>query len=239
MAHLVAGYPDLDTNEVMLKLMQNYGISHVEIQLPFSDPIADGSTIVFANQQALESGISIDKIFKWIEKMSSRFDIPLICMTYANIVYRKGLEKFIKNVKDSGAKAVIVPDLSMDEEEGQNFHNLCQKYDIGNILVVSPNISDSRLAYLSQYFNYLVYCTLKIGITGQSFSKDQKSLTLIEKLKKQTSIPIAAGFGIRDSSDVYFLKEHADIVVIGSHLIRLLKQGGMKALESFFKKIQF
>lgn len=234
MAHLVAGYPDIETNKRLIETMARCGVSLIEIQIPFSDPLADGTTIMRANQSALDRGIDLETCFKLMESMSKEVDIPLLFMTYGNIPFAFGLEAFVDRSVASGCSGFIIPDLPYDEDTF-SLNNLCHKRNVPNVVVVSPDTALVRLQKIKSFAEGFIYTTLKVGITGSRDKIDSQAVDYIKTLRELFDIPIAAGFGISKPEQVHSLIGIADIAVIGSKLIELVEQQGVNGVANFLR----
>ncbi len=232
MTHLVAGYPSIDLNKKLIYAMANCGVKLIEIQIPFSDPMADGPTIMKANQRSLDSGTDLKACFKLMEEMSKEVDIPLLFMTYGNIPFAYGMRAFVRESVDAGCSGFIVPDLPYDEDTS-SLKTLCEEEDVPNIAVVSPDTPSSRLNDISQFAKGFIYTTLKVGITGTVGEIKPQSINYVKSLREKMDLPIAAGFGISKPEHVHSLMGIADLAVVGSKLIELVESQGVKGVSDF------
>jgi tryptophan synthase alpha chain len=232
MTHVVAGYPNMSATEDIMKTMADEGVDLIEIQIPFSDPMADGPTIMKANQQALDNGTTLSHCFSLAEKMSAVLNIPLLFMSYINVPYRAGINTFIAKAKNSGISGLIVPDIPYDEDNIA-YNETCLKEGLTPVQVISPDINRERLIYIAQRAHGFIYTTLKVGITGARKEIDNNGLSFISKIKKHTDVPVAAGFGISEPAQVENLSSTCDIAVIGSHLINVYENSGLKGIKKF------
>jgi len=234
MTHVVAGYPSLEVNEELIRLMARCEVKLIEIQIPFTDPLADGPTIMRANQAALDAGVTPDQCFDLCARLSRELDVAFMFMTYANIPFAMGLERFLDQAAASGAAGVILPDLPWDEVDG-DYAEQARSRGLHPIMVISPDTPDGRLAKILDRASGLLYTTLKVGITGAGATLDQAGVDYVRNLKAKAGLPIAAGFGISSPEHVRMLSGLADAAVIGSHIINLLDAGGMGAVEEFLR----
>ncbi|NLY40441.1 MAG: tryptophan synthase subunit alpha [Desulfovibrionales bacterium] len=233
MTHVVGGYPSLDTNAELIRLMARQGVRLVEIQIPFSDPLADGPTIMQANQAALNQGITPRHCFELGAALAKELpDMAFMFMTYANIPFALGMDNFLDQAAASGASGIILPDLSWDEPGG-DYAQQARAHGLHPIMVISPDTEDERLGNILTRASGFLYTTLKVGITGAGASLDQAGMNYVQKLKKKTGLPIAAGFGISSPKHVTMLRGLADVAVIGSHIIHLFDDQGFGAVEDF------
>lgn len=232
MTHVIAGYPDLDTSEQLVHVMAKNGADLIEIQIPFSDPLADGPTIMTANQKALDNGITPEDCFRLVKKLNESVSVPLLFMTYINIPYQIGIEPFIQRSAESGISGLIIPDIPFDERN-ENYIQITRKYGLHPIQVVSPGVELERLKQITKIASGFIYTTLKVGITGARKQIEKNGLSFINTIKRVTHLPVAAGFGISTSQQVKQLQGIADVVVIGSHMINLFNNHGIKKVGEF------
>lgn len=236
MTHIVAGYPDLKTNIEMIKLMADSGVSMVEIQIPFSDPMADGPAIMKANQYSLDHGTKVEDCFELVNELNKQAEIPLLFMCYGNIPYRIGFKKFIRRSSDVGISGFIIPDLPFDEETDEYLIS-SKENNIHPIQVISPDINNERLEKIIALSGGFIYTTLKVGITGARKEIQNESIKFLSYLKQKTVVPIAAGFGISSVNQIEELNHIADIAIIGSHLLNLYDKGGLESLKLFLEEV--
>ena len=232
MTHVVAGYPSLEANEELIRLMARCGVKLIEIQIPFTDPLADGPTIMRANQAALDAGITPDHCFDLCARLSTELDVAFMFMTYANIPFAMGLGNFLDRAAASGASGLILPDLPWDEADG-DYAEEARRRGLHPVMVISPDTPEARLQSILKRASGLLYTTLKVGITGAGATMDQAGVDYVRNLKAKAGLPIAAGFGISSPEHVRMLSGLADAAVIGSHIINLLDAGGLGAVDDF------
>ncbi len=221
MTHIVAGYPSMKQCEEVANLMLKSGVDLLEIQIPFSDPIADGAVIMQANQNALKAGTTSEDCFELMKRLSQKANIPLLFMTYFNIAYHYGLEKFIKRAKEVGAYGLIIPDMPIDEEEAEHYLELCKNYKLHAIQVISPITPERRLKRIGKAASGFVYCVARTGTTGTSKGLEGNLSGYIRTVKKYIKVPLALGFGISSKAQVEAALKQVDIAVIGSKIIHL------------------
>lgn len=224
MTHIVAGYPNMEESEKLIFAMQNAGVSFIEIQIPFSDPIADGPTIMKASEIALKNGATTKKCFELIRRVKPKIKIPLLVMTYFNVAFRYGLEKFCKEARASGIYGFIIPDIPIDEEKHEHYIKLCKKYGIHPIQVISPITTDERLKELNKVASGFVYCISNYGTTGERNKLNPKLGKYLKKVRRHIKLPLALGFGISNKEQAQLAAKKADIVVMGSKIINLYNE---------------
>lgn len=225
--YVVAGYPDIITSERIITSLINGGADIIEIGIPFSDPIADGSTIQDAIQNSLIAGTTPDMCLELASRIRKTFpNIPLIIMTYSNILYRKGYIQFAKKAKESGIDGFIIPDIPI--EESKEYLNTMQNIGMSTIFLVSPNTSEKRLKMISRICTGFLYAISVYGTTGERQSFDEYTIESIKRIKKMTAhdeLPLAVGFGISNPQHVKdMINAGADAVIIGSAIIKKIKE---------------
>ncbi|HEX7142029.1 MAG TPA: tryptophan synthase subunit alpha [Nitrososphaeraceae archaeon] len=225
--YVVAGYPDIKTSEYIITSLINGGADIIEIGIPFSDPIADGSTIQDAIQSSLISGTTPDMCLELASRIRKTFpNIPLIIMTYSNILYKKGYIQFAEKAKENGIDGLIIPDIPI--EESKEYLHTAQNTGLSTIFLVSPNTSEKRLKMISRICTGFLYAISIYGTTGERKGFDEYTIESIKRVKKVTAadeLPLAVGFGISNPQHVkYMIDAGADAVIIGSAIIKKIKE---------------
>lgn len=236
MTHIVLGYPSFETNRKVIAQMVENGVDCIEMQIPFSEPMADGPVILKANQDSLAGGTTVKECMAFGAEMAKTYDIPFLFMTYYNIVYKYGEEQFFKDCKHVNIQGLIVPDLS--PEMGEDFFKLAKTHQVAPILIYTPTSTDKRMATLNNAADGFIYCAARRGVTGNKSSFDEDFETYLARCKAATTLPMAVGFGIQDKNDVATLKGKADIAVIGSQTIRLVDEQGPEAVGPFIASLR-
>ena len=236
MTHIVAGHPDFDTSLRLVESMVAASVDLIELQIPFSEPIADGPVILRANQEALSAGSTVERCVAFGEQVSKRFDIPFLFMSYYNVLFKQGVTKFVSRMHAAGLKGAIVPDLP-PEEAGEYLTSMAE-HQLDPIFIYSPNTTNARLQLISKYASGFVYCVARKGVTGSdtAFSDDLSSY--LGRARAATSLPLAVGFGVKEKKDVDFLRDKADIAVVGSETLRILQTNGIAAVTPFLKSLR-
>ena len=235
MTHIVIGYPSFDDSFEIVRTMVEAGVDLMELQIPFSEPMADGPVILRANQKALESGSTVQRCFEFAENMAQTFSIPFLFMTYANIPYKYGMDKFADHMAKIKLQGAIVPDLP--PEEGGSYLRAMAGNRLAAIPIFSPETSDPRMAYLSSFASGFVYCLARKGVTGQNTHFSQDLGPYLARCQQATRLPLAVGFGVKEKADLAFLKGHAQIAVIGSQTIRVVEEKGIGAIKPFIQSL--
>lgn len=235
MTHVVVGYPSLSKTISLVKVMEKAGVDFVELQIPFSDPLADGPTIMKACEKALLNGAKVRDAFSIGQKLSKDVSIPLLFMSYYSLIFKYGAEKFCRHAKRVGISGLIVPDIPIEEERCEHFMKYCRKYGLKHIRVISPASNSGRLEKNAKVASGFAYFTARQGITGAKEKLDTNLIANLKKVKKYFSIPIAVGFGISKKEHLQALKPYADIAVVGSAIINVINKSKESNLETSVK----
>ncbi len=231
MTHVVVGYPSIYKTISLVKTMADTGVDFIELQIPFSDPLADGPTIMRACEEALKKGVKVKDAFDLAKVLSRQVTTPLLFMAYYNTVFKYGTKKFCRDAKKAGVSGLIVPDIPIEEEHREHFNKYCKEAGLKNIRVISPASTIERLKINAQVADGFVYCTARQGITGAQKELDPKIASFLKKARRSFNIPIAVGFGISNKERVQQIRLHADIAVIGSAIIDIINDSTTKNLE--------
>ncbi|MBF0444524.1 MAG: tryptophan synthase subunit alpha [Magnetococcales bacterium] len=235
MSHLVLGYPSMQANQEVIAAMVASGVDLMELQIPFSEPIADGPMIARANQSALDNGFKVREGLAFIAQTIKKHKIPFLIMTYYNILMAYGVEDFIKEAARIGVKGLIIPDLP-PQEAGQAI-SWCQEHGGGSldwIQLMTPTSSDARLAEIGSKASGFVYCVARKGVTGKKTDFGNELAQFIKRCRAATSLPLAVGFGVKSHQDVAQLANLAEIAVVGTAAIKIHEEHGAKAVGEFF-----
>lgn len=236
MTHVIVGYPNLtDTSTIIQSMADSGKVDFIELQIPFSDPLADGPTIMKACEQSLQQGTKVSDAFEIMATASKAVAIPLLFMAYYNTVFKYGPAKFCSMAQKSGASGLIIPDIPLDEPEGVELATECEKYDLHLIRVVSPASTNVRLEKNAAVATGFVYATARQGTTGSRSEMSQNIEEYIARLKIHISIPIAIGFGISKPEHLQLLQGKADIAVVGSALIDAVRDVPSEKTEETVK----
>lgn len=231
MTHLVIGYPSLEVTESLVKVMENSGVDFIELQIPFSDPLADGPTIMRACEKALDNGVKVKDSFELANRLSKQIKIPLLFMAYYNTVFKYGTKKFCQDAKRVGISGLIIPDIPIEEEHLEHFIKYCKEAGLKNIRVISPASTVDRLKKNAGVASGFVYCTARQGITGTQKELDPKIVSFLKNVKKYFNIPLAVGFGISNKERVKQIEPYADMVIIGSAIIDIINNSPASSLD--------
>ena len=235
MTHIVLGYPDFDTSLRVVETMIESGVDLMELQIPFSEPMADGPVILKANSDALDQGARVEQSLELAARITERFDIPFLFMTYYNILFRNGVAPFVERMKEIGVVGSIIPDLP--PEEGGDYLQAMRRNELAPIHIFTPNSTPERLRYLSDCSAGFMYMVARKGVTGKDTAFSDSLDGYIANCRAATALPLALGFGVKSRDDVDFIRGRADIAVIGSETIRVLDEGGVDAVGPFIRSL--
>ncbi|HEY1040620.1 MAG TPA: tryptophan synthase subunit alpha [Bacteroidia bacterium] len=228
--YFTAGYPELNDTVEIIKCLESSDVDLVEIGIPFSDPLADGTVIQSSNEIALKNGMTLQLLFDQLKDIRKEVSVPLILMGYFNPVMQYGVEKFCAVCSKIGIDGVIIPDLPLDEYLF-NYKTVFEKYGLANILLVTPATSDKRLKQIDEESNAFIYFVSANSTTGNKDGIKESKRAYFNKAH-QLNNPVLIGFGIKDHSSFREACVHANGAIIGTAFINALKEG-----ENFKEKI--
>jgi tryptophan synthase alpha chain len=235
MTHAVVGYPSLEANMAMLEAMQHADADLVELQMPFSEPTADGPLFVRANQRALEAGISRAQYFKFMQRASANFDFKLLMMGYYNSAFQMGHEAFCATLAEHGASGFILVDLP--PEEAGDLYQLAAPHQLDPIMLMTPTTPTARLHLIAQYARGFVYCVARKGVTGYRTVLDQSLQAFVQRCRTATAVPLALGFGLQSGADLQRIQGLVDIGVVGTALLAAWEQGGAEQYTALLQEL--
>lgn len=236
MTHLVLGYPSFDSCFEMIRSMVEAGVDLIELQIPFSDPIADGPIILRANQKALERGATVQACLDFAHEVTQSFNIPFLFMSYYNILFKYGVGLFVSAMANRNIQGTIIPDLP--PEEGEGYLRVMREHDLAPVFIFSPTTSDERMRFIASVARGFIYCVARKGVTGASTDLSGRLPEYLARCRKATHLPLALGFGVREESDVDQLKGKAEVAVIGTQMIRILENGGIHSVGDFIQSLR-
>ena len=223
---ITVGDPDLETSKKAILEMVNNGADLIELGIPFSDPMAEGPTIQTANVRALKNGITTDDIFDFVKDIRKDVSIPMVFMTYSNVVFSYGSEKFIKICSEIGIDGLILPDCPFEEKE--EFSEICEKYDVDLVSLIAPT-SENRIAMIANEAKGFVYLVSSLGVTGTRLEIKTDLESIVKVVRENTSTPCAIGFGISTPEQAQKIAAISDGAIVGSAIIKLLEKYGTEA----------
>jgi len=225
---VTAGDPNLETTERLVLAIADAGADLIELGIPFSDPVAEGVVIQRADERALASGATTDKIFDTVKNIRKKTNVPLAFMTYINPIYVYGPDRFMKKCHECGIDAVIVPDLPF-EEKGE-LKPFCNQYGIALISLIAPT-SNERIGMIAKDAEGFVYCVSSLGVTGVRSEIVTDVSEMIALVKASQNIPCAVGFGISTPEQAQKIAQSADGVIVGSAIVKIVEQYGDASIE--------
>lgn len=227
-AFITCGDPDLETTALSVRQAAENGADLIELGIPFSDPTAEGPVIQGANIRALKGGVTTDKIFAFVRELRRDVKVPMVFMTYVNVVFSYGAEKFIAACRKIGIDGLILPDLPFEEKE--EFQPLCRQYGVDLVSLVAPT-SQNRIAMIAKEAEGFLYIVSSLGVTGMRSEIKTDLASIVEVVRKNTDIPCAIGFGISTPEQARKMADISDGAIVGSAIIKLLAKYGKDAPE--------
>lgn len=223
---ITCGDPDLDTTEKIVHSMAANGADLIELGIPFSDPTAEGPVIQGANLRALSGGVTTDKIFDLVRRLRQDITIPMVFMTYSNVVFSYDAEKFISTCEETGINGLILPDLPFEEKE--EFDAICKKHGVDLISLIAPT-SENRIAMIAKEAEGFIYIVSSLGVTGVRSEINTDIASMVKLVKENTNVPCAVGFGISTPQQAAKMAAISDGAIVGSAIVKLIAQHGRDA----------
>ncbi len=236
-SHAVLGYPSFDLCRESVAEMARVGVDIIELQIPFSDPGADGPFFTAAQQESVENGTTTEQCFEFAKEVCAAHpEVMFVFMTYYNIVFKYGVKKFVERAAKIGVKGFILPDLPV--EEADEYIAACKEHNVDPILMFTPTTSDERMRKIAAKASGFIYCQARLGVTGThtKFGPDEEAY--IARARAATDLPLAMGFGIQQKEDVDFLKGKVDIAICCTQAIKVLVKDGVQAMGEFLAALR-
>lgn len=218
MPYTTAGFPSLEGCRQVMEAFLTGGADMIELGVPFSDPLADGPVVQASTQQALNQGVTSDDVLQLAREFSGR--TPIVLLVYYNCIFAYGQEKFVAAAADAGVDGLIVPDLPVDE--AGEYIEACRAHSVDPILLIAPTTPDDRIAMIVAQASGFIYCVSVAGVTGARTSLSAQLPEFLQRIKNQTAVPLAVGFGVSTPEHAAVVARHADGVIIGSRLIKMV-----------------
>ena len=227
-AFVTCGDPDLETTAKVVRAAVENGADLIELGIPFSDPAAEGPVIQGANLRALRGGITTDKIFAFVKELRRDVKVPMVFMTYANVVFSYGAEKFISTCRDIGIDGLILPDLPFEEKE--EFLPTCRQYGVDLISLIAPT-SENRISMIAREAEGFIYIVSSLGVTGTRSEIRTDLSSIVKVVRENTKVPCAIGFGISTPEQAKRMADISDGAIVGSAIVKLIEKYGTDAPE--------
>ncbi len=218
---ITCGDPDLETTAQIVRAAAENGADLIELGIPFSDPTAEGPVIQAANLRALSGGVTTDKIFDLVKNLREDVTVPMVFMTYANVVFSYDAEKFISTCRDVGIDGLILPDLPFEEKE--EFEPICKKYGVDLISLIAPTSAD-RIAMIAKEAQGFIYIVSSLGVTGTRSEITTDIASLVSVIRENTDTPCAVGFGISTPEQAAKMASVSDGAIVGSAIIKIIEK---------------
>lgn len=225
---ITCGDPNLKVTEQIVLNAVKAGADLIELGIPFSDPTAEGPVIMEADERALNGGVTTDQIFELVRSLRKTVAIPLVFMTYANVVYSYGSEKFMKQASEAGIDGLILPDVPFEEKE--EFRSVCHRYGIDLISMIAPT-SEGRIARIAREAEGFLYIVSSLGVTGVRSAITSDIGGMVKIVRENTDVPCAVGFGISTPEQAAAMASLSDGAIVGSAIVKLVGQYGEAAAE--------
>ena len=225
-AFITVGDPDLETTERVVHAAVENGADLIELGIPFSDPTAEGPVIMKADEVALKAGTTTDKVFELTKKLRKTITVPMVYMTYANVVFSYGCEKFAQKAADAGIDGLILPDVPYEEKE--EFTEVFDRYGLDLISMIAPT-SEDRIAMIAKEAKGFIYMVSSLGVTGTRSEITTDISAMTDLVKKNSEVPCAVGFGISTPEQAAKMAELSDGAIVGSAIIKIIAKYGKEA----------
>lgn len=225
-AFITCGDPDLATTAAAVRAAVANGADLIELGIPFSDPTAEGPVIQEANVRALAGGVTTDKVFGLVRELRSDVTVPLVFMTYANVVFSYGADRFIRTCSEIGIDGLILPDIPYEERE--EFLPICRQYGVKLISLIAPT-SAERVAMIAKDAEGFIYLVSSLGVTGTRDKITTDLTSIVREIRANSTVPCAVGFGISTPAQARAMAEVADGAIVGSAIVRILAARGKDA----------
>ncbi len=236
MTHIVLGYPSFEENWKQIEIMAANNVDIIEMQIPFSEPTADGPRIAKANHQSIAAGFQLGQAFDFAQNAANKWpQIDFLFMTYYNIVYSYGIKNFFQQCANLSIKGCIAPDIP--PQEAADYKSAAHENNIAPIFIFTPTSTPARLEEIARHCSGFVYGVGRKGVTGIKTQINENLQNTIHQYRQATNLPLALGFGLQNKEDIDFLSGKVDIAVFGSKLLQVYEETGLHGLDDFFKSL--
>ena len=223
---ITCGDPDLETTGKIVRAMAEAGADLIELGIPFSDPTAEGPVIQGANIRALAGGVTTDKIFAFVSELRKDVTVPLVFMTYANVVFSYGIERFAAKCEEVGIDGIILPDVPFEEKD--EFAPICRAHNVDFISLIAPT-SENRIAMIAKEAEGFIYLVSSLGVTGMRSEIQTDLGAIVQKIRENSDVPCAVGFGISNPEQAAKAAAVSDGVIVGSAIVKQIGEHGRDA----------
>ncbi|HOP75704.1 MAG TPA: tryptophan synthase subunit alpha [Bacillota bacterium] len=235
--YMMGGYPNLPDSAAALEILAEAGADLIEVGIPFSDPLADGPVIQAAGQQALTNGCTFSRLMQELGPVVKALPIPVMMMAYYNIIFQRGVRRFVEEIKDNGFSGVIVPDLP--PEEADELRDAGREFEIGLSFLVAPTSTSQRIRSASHGSTGFIYAVSLKGVTGAREHLPPELPEFLQRIRRQTDKPVAVGFGIAQPWQAQRIAQMADGIIVGSAVIqRMSEEQGLKSAGMFLREMR-
>ncbi|MDR0991017.1 MAG: tryptophan synthase subunit alpha [Propionibacteriaceae bacterium] len=234
-AFVTAGDPSLEATETYVKALVAGGADLIEIGIPFSDPIAEGPVIQQADQRALASGTTVDRVFEMVARLQTQVDVPLVFLTYLNPVFHYGYPAFFQRCRESDISGLIIPDLPFEEQA--EIRSTALSFGVAPITMVAPT-SDDRIARIATQAEGFIYAVSSLGVTGERRQITTDLSAMISQIRRSSDRPVAVGFGVHSPEQARSIGRMADGVIVGSHIVSMIGADPAGAPDQLFEYAQ-
>lgn len=231
--YIMAGDGGVDILQERIHFLEECGVSAIELGIPFSDPVADGPTIQKAGLRSLKEGTTLKGVLENLREFKGERKVPIIIMAYINLIFRYGVEKFVEDAREAGVDGVIIPDVPMEEEDLVAEH--LGKNNIAFIRLVALTSSKERVKEIARRSEGFLYAVSVMGTTGARKSHEEQVADYLEMLKKYSSVPVLAGFGVSSVDQARKLNAHCDGVIVGSRIVDLFHEGKEEEIKALIQ----
>ena len=223
---ITCGDPDLETTAAVVRAAVENGADLIELGIPFSDPSAEGPVIQAASLRALTGGVTTDKIFDLVRDLRRDVTVPMVFMTYANVVFSYGADRFIRTCQEIGIDGLILPDIPYEEKE--EFLEICHQYGVDLVSLIAPT-SQNRIASIAQEAEGFIYIVSSLGVTGTRSEITTDLGSIVAAIRENTKIPCAVGFGISNPQQARQMADVSDGAIVGSAIMKIIGEYGREA----------
>ena len=222
--YITAGDPTVARTQDILFALERAGADVIELGVPFSDPLADGPVIQRATERALAGGTTLDQVIGLVERVRARLTVPVVLFTYANPILRMGLREFGQRASAAGVDGVLILDLPV--EEADEWRSLFESHGLDTIFLLSPTTTDDRIRQAARLGRGFLYGISRLGVTGARVAVAAGAINLADRIRRETSMPVALGFGVSHPDHVREIGRAADAAVVGSALVQVIADAG-------------